>query len=138
MSNEFTPGAEIEVAHPFIREVYNGFEEDGPFSTLSWRPGTRVDPHGPEDVEDVADGIGAQIIKVVSVHKPGRYPTRVFFSRTWRDPEGREFGKTKLCMATSSAFRRRCNGYRYEYRVAPPAEPATPTTSQPVTDGVDQ
>jgi hypothetical protein len=130
MSDEFKIGAEIEVAHPFVREEYHGFDEDGPFKRMTWRPGVRPEPVYPDDAEEVADGIGTQIITIISIHKPGRYPTRIFFTRRWRDPQGHEFGKTKLCTAVQSAFRTRCNGYRHEFRVADsalsPAQGNTP------------
>ncbi|MHB8272003.1 hypothetical protein [Bradyrhizobium sp.] len=120
MVDEIKVGAEIEVAHPFIREEYHGFDEDGPFKRMSWRPGTRVEPIYPDDAEEVADGIGTQILTIVSIHKPGRFPSRVFFTRRWRDPDGREFGKTKCHIKTLQAFRRRCRSFGYEFRLATP------------------
>lgn len=117
VTNEFKPGAEIEVAHPFVREKYTQQDEDGTAEVMSWRPGTRQENILPDDAEEVADGIGTQVIRIVSVHKPGKYPTRVFFTRSWRDPQGNEFGKNKLCIAVASAFRRRCRGYSVEYRL---------------------
>lgn len=119
MTEGFEPGAVIEVAHPFVREEYRGFDEDGPFKRMSWRPGTRIEPIYPDDAEEVADAMGVQIITVISVHKPGRFPTRVFFTRSWRDPDGREFGKTKCHIKTAGSLRRRCyGGFGYKYRVA--------------------
>jgi hypothetical protein len=115
--SEFVPGAEIEVGHPFVREEYHGFDEDGPFKRMSWRPGTRVEPVYPDSAEEVADAMGTQIITIVSVHRPGRFPTRVFFTRRWRDPDGREFGKTKCHIKTEQALRRRVRGFCYEFRL---------------------
>lgn len=120
MSEEFTPGAEIEIAYPFVLENVSMIDADGPYETKSWRPGTRGEPVPPDDAEMVAHGIGSQIMTIVSVHKPGKYPTRVFFTRRWRDPRGREFGKAKLCMTTAACFRIRCRGYRHEYRLVEP------------------
>lgn len=117
MSTDFKAGAEIEVAHPFVREKYHGMSEDGPFETMTWRPGVRNEFVPPDTGEMVADGIGTQIMTVVSVHKPGKFPSRVFFTRRWRSPDGREFGKPKLCVTTTAAFRTRTNGYRHEFRV---------------------
>lgn len=128
MSDEFKPGAEIEVAHPFVREEYHGYDEDGPFKRMSWRPGTRVEPVPPDSAEEVADAIGTQIITVVSVHKPGRFPSRVFFTRRWRDPDGREFGKTKCHIKTEQALRRRCRGFGYEFSLT--TSPVSPSQGE--------
>lgn len=116
MHDPIIPGAEIEVAHPFIRDTYNGYDSDGPFEQKTWRPGVRHEHLPPEgDTEAFADGIGTQIITIISTHKPGRFPERVFFTRKWRDPSGHEFGKTKLHSKTAQAFRRLIRGYRHEY-----------------------
>lgn len=117
MSEPLEIGASIEIAHPFIRDVYNGppdFVEQ-----KTWRPGTRPEAIAPDDAEMVADALGAQIVTIVSIHKPGRFPARVFFTRRWRDPNGREFGKGKLYITTAGAFRQIINGYRHEFRLLP-------------------
>lgn len=124
MADPIVPGAEIEVAHPFVREDFESMDSDGPFTTKTWRPGIRYEHLPPDSGEAVADGIGTQIITVVSVHKPGRFPTRVFFTRRWRAPDGHEFGKAKLCTTTSQHFRIRCRGYRHEFRLLEPETPA--------------
>ena len=116
-ADKFIPGAEIEVAYPFVREEYHGFGEDGPFKRMTWRPGTRSEPVYPDDAEEVADAIGTQIITIVSVHKPGRFPARVFFTRRWRDPDGHEFGKANCHIKTEQSLRRRCRGFGYEFRL---------------------
>lgn len=99
--------------------TYDGFDEDGPFTAKTWAPGVyhiNLPPDG--DTETRADGIGVQIITVVSTHKPGRFPERVFYIRRWRDPVGREFGNPKLHIKTAQAFRRLIRGYRHEYVLA--------------------
>lgn len=65
-----------------------------------------------------ADGLGSIILTVVGVFKPGKYPTRVFFTRRWRDPEGREFGKGALRIATVPQFYILAGGYRHDYEIA--------------------
>ena len=104
---------------PFKRETYLS-PEDGS-DVVSWAPGVRFEPmpYG-ENAEAVADGEGAMLLTVVSLHKPGRYPTRVFYTRQWRDPDGKVFGDTKLRVTVVSAFRRRLTGYLHEYRVEQP------------------
>jgi hypothetical protein len=120
MAEEFEIGAEFEIAHPFVKEEYHGFDEDGPYKRMSWRPGITSEATGPETASTYANGVGAQIITIVSTHKPGKYPARVFFTRRWRDPDGHQFGKTKLRMTTSGALRSICRGYRHEYEMVEP------------------
>lgn len=117
MSEEFIIGAVIVIVHPFVKEKYSGLDEDGPYERMSWRPGIRTEFVGPETTDTLADGVGAQIITIISNHKPGKYPARVFFTRSWRDPDGHQFGKTKLRMTTAGALRSICNGYRHEYHL---------------------
>ncbi len=122
-----TPGAFFEARYPFFREKVS-LPPDDPEANIyceteSWRPGTytEVRGHGYDGepyTHTVADGVGTIILTVVSVHKPGHFPTRVFFTRRWRDPDGREFGKTKLHQTTSSWFYTLANGYRHEYEMA--------------------
>lgn len=115
------PGQTFEVKYPFVFEEYEDFGPDGPFKTKSWKPGVRMEPAGPygEDVDGTADGEGAMILSVVSTHRPGRFPERVFYTRRWIDPRGSEFGKTKLHIATAEKFRRLAGGYAYPYVVNP-------------------
>lgn len=123
-------GERFEVRYPFVRDTYTEYEQDaeggGSFEAPTWKPGTRVENwHSPiwtgEDVPcptDVADAIGTQILTVVGVYKPGRFPTRVFYERRWRDPDGKEFGKTKCRMTTVPAFRALASGYRHPFEMA--------------------
>lgn len=127
-------GEVFTVSHPFVRDTFTEYEraDDGEFDAVdvaTWRPGTRVENrHSPvwtgEDVPDptdVADALGEQVLTVVGVYKPGRFPTRVFYERQWRDPDGKMFGKTKCRMTTVPAFRRLVAGYRVAFEVAQPA-----------------
>lgn len=107
----------IEIAYPFVKEIFSGFGEDGPFETKTWRPGTRAEPVYPDDAEMVADGMGLQIITVIGEYSPPRFPKRIFFTVKWRDPRGREFGKNKLRITTAGAFKTRCRGFRHRFRV---------------------
>lgn len=108
----------VEVRYPFVKEEFYGQENGEPFTKMSWRPGTRAEFVAPDDTEDFADGIGLQILTVISRHKPGKFPERIFFTRKWRDPDGHEFGKGKLHIMTAQAFKRRCNGFMHEYKMA--------------------
>ena len=114
---ELIIGREYEVKFPFVTDIYSGFDEDGPFVKETWRPGCRSECVYPDDSELVADGEGVMILTIVDVHKPGKYPERVFYTRKWRDPDGKEFGVGNLNITTTQAFKRRASGYHYAYRV---------------------
>lgn len=125
---EYEAGAVFEVRYPFLRTVFKGYdEENGEFEQPSWKPGaefTGEDYRGRSVY--VANGEGKQIVTVVSVHQPGRFPTRVFFTRKWVTPDGVTFGKNALKIKTADAFRRMVRGYAFGYRV----EDAQPTAVQ--------
>ena len=110
-------GSEYRVKFPFTKGVYSGYDEDGPFEEKTWQPGCRGENVPPDDAELVADGEGEMILTIIDIHKPGKYPERVFYTRMWRDPEGKEFGKGNLNITTSQAFKRRATSYGYPYRV---------------------
>jgi hypothetical protein len=123
-------GDVFRASYPFIRDEYEEMDQDGIHKIKTWIPGVRHEWCGPEDTEAVADAMGEIVLTVVSVHKPGHYPTRVFFTRRWADPKGREFGKTKCRCTTLQAFRRYVRGYEHEYRMATAEEQAEETVKQ--------
>jgi hypothetical protein len=106
-------GDVFEVAYPFVKETYQTFEEGDALEITSWRPGCEYESSGPygEDTCGVHDGMGKQILTVVDVHKPGRFPTRVFYTRKWISPVGDAFGKGVLRMCTVEKFRRLTRGF---------------------------
>jgi hypothetical protein len=110
-----------EIPYPFVLEdvaLPPDDPEGNDYRTVkSWRPGVRFEPCGPDDTYAVADGVGAMILREISRHRPGRYPTRVFFTRQWRSPDGKSFGKGRLHVMSAQHFSRLCNGYRYGYVV---------------------
>lgn len=117
MSN-ILEGSEHSVAYPMVMEPVELLGDEGPYQANSWRPGVRYviqSPYG--DSSAFADGVGRMILRVVSIHKPGKYPERVFYTRNWTDPDGKQFGKTKLRVTTKQAFRQMANGFRYEYEI---------------------
>lgn len=124
MSEEFKAGAEIEVGHPFVRTTFMDRDGDGEgYSETekpTWAPGVRQEFVAPDGFDDVADAMGSQILTIVSVHKPGRFPERIFYTRQWRDPDGRVFGKGNLRIKTTQAFRWLVRGYRHEFRIEEP------------------
>lgn len=98
--------------YPFVLDEVTAMDVDGVASFTSWRPGSRYVVVGPEGEADaVYDGLGRQHLTVVSTHKPGRYPERIFYTRQWEDPDGKIFGKLSLRIAAKSKFMRLCRGY---------------------------
>lgn len=103
--------------YPFIRDTYSWGDEDGGGGRLTWKPGVR--PCATQYSEwSEADAMGEIILTVVDIHKPGKYPTRVFFTRRWKSPDGGEFGKGSLRITTVSVFARLCRGYSFEFEMA--------------------
>lgn len=121
-------GAAFRAEYPFVRTTYTEFDADGCAEVKSWKPGVRMEerfiPPDDRDTDCVADGLGEILLTVISVHKPGRYPTRVFFTRRWRSPDGHEFGKQACRIATLEKFRRLARGYAHPYTVKDAAEKA--------------
>lgn len=111
-------GKVFTVAYPFIRATYSVYDESGASEEPCWRPGIRHENIHPESEGAFADGIGTQELTVVSIHKPGKFPSRIFFTRRWRDPSGRIFGKGKLHILSAAPFTRLTRGYRYEYELS--------------------
>ena len=116
-----TPGAFFEARYPFVRATFDAFDGEAVVPMSTWRPGTRAIVTGPEDADMFADAEGAIILSVVGVYKPGKFPTRVFFTRRWRDPEGREFGKGNCRITTVANFYALTRGYRHGYQMAAPS-----------------
>ena len=111
-------GQELIAPYPFYRGTYTEFDVDGPYEAETWIPGVRNELVPPDSAEAVYDGLGKIILEVVSVHKPGRFPCRVFFTRQWEDPSGRRFGSRQCRIATLQKFRRLAKGYEHECRPA--------------------
>lgn len=108
-------GSVFEVDCPFIRAPFESYDEDGPYRILSWRPGAIWEVYGPygDDAALRAHGMGKVRYKVIAVcPMPRPYPTRVFFTRKWTNPDGRTFGTSKLHVMTREAFKRRTVSYR--------------------------
>lgn len=103
-------GSKFTCPYPFVMDTYDSVSSyDGEiYSEDVWRPGVRYDGD-----EAVADNSGSMVLDVISIHKPGKYPERIFFIRTWIDPDGKVFGKKRLRMATRYAFEKLTQGYRY-------------------------
>lgn len=119
----------LRVAYPFALEEYSGPKDGEFYDGKTWRPGVRFELRssgylGDPDEVAIADGMGEMVLEVVSRHKPGKFPERTFFLRSFVAPDGRAFGKAKLRVTTTPAFNRMAAGYRHEFEHA-----AQPTTS---------
>lgn len=115
-------GMLFSVPYPFVHDTYESLEHDGQVEIVSWKPGVRFEDRRANaycepEPEAVADGVGVMRLYVVSVHKPGRFPTRVFYTRKWVPPSGNPFGKDGLRVTTLDAFRRRATKYQHTFVV---------------------
>jgi len=106
-------GKTYKIKYPFVRTKYFDFtcEDDAPKD--GWRPGVEFASGDEWDGCFYADGKGYQVLQVVDVHKPGKYRTRVFYTRSWIDPDGVEFNKPGLRIMAMSGFKNLLKGYRY-------------------------
>ena len=115
-------GKTYSVEYPFCRDKIHLFDEEGGAEVDTWRPGTRqMHENNGEFAErwTEADAMGEMLLSVVSVHRPGVYPERVFFTREWKDPDGKVFGKNNLRVKSKAAFKRMLKGYRHDFMLPP-------------------
>ena len=111
-------GEEFKFPYPFIRTTYESWDGEGMSISPSWAPGTKQEQCAPDDFDTVADAMGFQVVKIISTHRPSKqYPERVFYVRTFINPDGVTFGDKKLRIKTVSAFQRLIKGYCYPYRL---------------------
>jgi hypothetical protein len=111
-------GSEFTITYPFVRGAYGA--DIGETDKPTWQPGIRDEWISAEDTGTVADGLGFAKFTVQGVFKPGRYPTRVFFTRAFTDPDGKTFGAPKLHIATLQKFNRLIAGYRVPFGLGEP------------------
>ena len=109
-------GQTFEIEYPFILGDYDPGDDGRPLPQ-SWKPGIRIEADE-YDSYAFADGVGKMTLVFVAQFKPGRYPTRVFFTRQFTAPDGRTFGKSKLHICTLEKFRRISSGYLYDFELA--------------------
>lgn len=113
--SEINAGDAHRVPYPFYLDAFTEFDEDGAAPVSTWIPGARMEQGYDGEGDCIADGMGFMRLLVISIHKPGSYPTRVFFVRKWEDPTGYVFGKGALRVTTVGAFLRMLRGYRHEF-----------------------
>lgn len=102
----FEEGQEFKVKAPFKWETVGLFDGEGAYSVMSWVPGFASGNNGYTDWMS-CNGHGYVVYTIISYHKlPAPYPARVFYTRRFIDPDGKEFGKTKLRIMSVGHFRR--------------------------------
>ena len=112
--------AEYRVKFPFVMKDATKFGFNGEVEAEEcWVPGCNNEYVYPDDIGMIADAEGEMVLTVIDIHKPGRFPARVFYTRKFINPDGDEFGKNKLHMTTVPTFKRRASGYYFEYSVKP-------------------
>ena len=111
MTSNYNAGDVYEIDYPF-QALF-----DCPWGSR-WQPGCRSEHVYPDDSELVSDAMGKMVVSIVDVHKPGKYPTRIYFTRQWKDPDGKVFGKTGLHIKTCQWLTKRLDGFHYKFRMA--------------------
>lgn len=76
----------------------------GMVTVKSWRPGVRNEQTAPDDYEAVWDGEGLELRRIVAVVSIDGGGVRILYRRSFRKPDGAEFGKTVVRMTTPAAF----------------------------------
>ena len=131
------------IAYPFVQEPITLMDDEGPYTMLAWRPGVIEPPlemrsygDGWADFIRWCHGIGACVLtEIEKVVLPKPYQPRIFYVRTWVDPDGKAFGKTTLRVCTETKFLAMLQGYFYPYDVVPVGY-GTVETNRPVETGV--
>lgn len=111
-------GKDYSIKFPFILVNTTALSLGEVDPDEEWRPGCRSVLSAFDDGHFVADAEGELRLSVVDIHKPGRFPTRVFYTREWTNPDGEKFGSGRLHITTTATFKRRATGYYYEYELA--------------------
>lgn len=109
-------GDKFAVLYPFLRCTFTDYDTDGPSECPSWKPGTETVGIYPDDSASVCDDHGWLLSEIVGIYKPGRFPSRVFWTRTWERPDGKRFG-SKLQVTTEEKFRRLNTRYQHAYEI---------------------
>lgn len=117
---EIAAGGIFTTKAPFIRCDVAIWDTDGPSTVNGWRPGAfgEAVPIGPDDITNGADAEGFVEYRVVSIHSPPGFPTRVFFTRAFITPDGFRLNgerSRKLRVTTLYAFRRLIRAWPVSY-----------------------
>ena len=109
-----------------VHEIPVPFHKHGD-AVYDWTPGCKLEHesqyaghiHGEASFRDefdyVADAQGVMVINEIQRTPVTGFEDRVFFTRAWRDPDGGEFGKSKLRVMGARGFARLLKGWRHKY-----------------------
>lgn len=115
---KFQAGQIITVEFPFLRTAYEHRDFiDGRWvneTRLGWRPGQTFESDGYGDTYAWAHGMGHSVYKIIDIHKlPYPHKTRIFYIRTWIDPDGKPMGRKTVQILTPNALRDRIKKWQY-------------------------
>lgn len=119
---EIFDGAQFVRTHPFTLDTTGAYK---------WRPGAwEKEPRAAQgywERDDIAacHGLGFVYFTVISVHKPGRYPTRVFYSRHHVTPDNEVLPESGCLCVTMEKFNRLRKDFQVPYVVVGPSEEVT-------------
>jgi hypothetical protein len=117
--NLINVGDVFRVTYPFVLKEISLWDDEGLNKFKSWVPGIDYELVYPDESKPIAHGEGYMILEVISTHKPGKYPERVFFTRKYSDPDGKIFGKGNLHICSLQKFKRIASSYQFEYEIMP-------------------
>lgn len=63
------------------------------------------------------------MFEVHGEYKPGRYPTRTFFTQTFVDPDGAVMKTSALRIKTKYAFEKMVKEFPFEFEIEPEMKP---------------
>jgi len=109
--------------YPFVSFEYTEMDDEGYTTALSWKPGVEFADKANGDVDVVAHGMGKQSVTIVGLYKPEGFRLRVFYTRQWTSPSGKQFGSRKLCIKGVAAFTNLIGGYRHRFTLRNPDIP---------------
>lgn len=115
---QLKPGDVFTLKHPFVLEEDRDAEGN---LECTWRPGVLHEDGGDTLV---CNGEGTQVLQVISLHRPGAFRTRVFYTRQFIDPSGAPVSKPKLRVCGTGPFQSLTAGYRHAYEIDEPTERA--------------
>jgi len=121
----YEAGQIIETPYPFVRSTYEfpiTYEPPQREKFINgWSPGCKFveffDYDGIPSGGFIANAMGHSIVEIISIYKPGKYPIRYFYTRKWRDPDGKVFGKNRLKIKSQGGFNGDIGPYRFEFDI---------------------
>lgn len=121
--SEYETGAVIECKWPLTWCLHYQPQIGPGHAILGWRAG--VFPRDGDGgsyqsyTEWDANGEGVARFTVISVHKPGKYPARVFYTREFVSPDNMPIHnkERRLHICSVAAFKKRVEGWPYSYDV---------------------